>query len=138
MFDLYHSHFESVSISALPPTQQSLYRHEGVVGLDLSHCLWIGKERNVQSPKTQGGFPISHRITNLSQPYDPETFSPPNGSFSFTQIEKTSPPITLVYGSKTLSSYTIDLRFGLYYPNHLIYFGNSNGSDNPAPFYGQA
>ena len=76
--------------SSISATEQSIHHRRGDVGINLSHLIRFGKDRDVPPFKTQWCLSIPHGVTHLSQSYDPEAFPPSDGSFSTSQIKKTS------------------------------------------------
>src|SRR4030042_1870022 len=50
----------ATSLSSISSTQQSIHRRRRDSGIDLSHLIRPGKDRNIPSLKTQWRLPISH------------------------------------------------------------------------------
>jgi hypothetical protein len=102
----------SLPVHEFPPAQQSLRRFRRDAGVDLSHLVGIGTDRNVTPLETKWSLSISHRGAHLSQSYHLETFPPPNGTSGASQIEEASRPVTFIHDSEAESSNQGSLRSG--------------------------
>jgi hypothetical protein len=95
-------------LSSISSTQQSIHRRRGDSGIDLSHLIRPGEDRNIPSLKTQWRLPIPHGTTHLPQPQHFKALPSSDGSFGTAQIEEPPRQTSSVNDPKTESSHQGD------------------------------